>query len=810
LTVLDDHQTFNSIAERLKEQAENWYASARLRYYRFIEQHGIEKEKDQNECITKFFGTSKANNNQQTAKTPCRNKWPEFDDNMYNKLWSTLGEVGIKSVFHIAHDLLRPYLDRDLKSRMPGWIVSWDGTFSLAKRMMYDLLSEETPGALMMVWGEYGHIMFWAFGDDEKPVHIQRMNYFLRERAREAGKEHEVKWAYSDLCCEGLLDRKNHWFAKMWPSATEAPFKDPFHGIKMVTDSTAGPTHDLNANFSLGVTMIIFGYLESSIKAAIAEIQKEHTHLREWEARREVLKSSTWRAKMYNFTRDGPTAANRMRSLYKETKEQDDKMYKQAKDEGRKYLRYFKDEIPGKRRGTEKEVLNLIRHLELGCYRDPLPAEEMSYAIPQKNIDGNTKIKMKTLRRKRGTSGGESVNKQINKSGKTVSRISSDLGDKRVALRVFHINYEKDKDLEPLLGRKPLTLQYYLFEALEEYARSIPHLACRVSSIFPPSQQLYEPLGLEFMRYSKWQTVDDNMYKQMGLMPPKDTNDQAYDAMESVTEEASVMLAAPSPTTDESPENVDSQAESLTHASFLETQEMSSSTSGIQISPSTGESTKSQSLIDTIHPTEKIPGYSPGNTVWNRKEGRVSLTVPHKQNVYEPLTDFQASEFSKIFNTVVQTKGVHTYAAIAKEMIQVWNKKHFDMLFGSKHSAGLGGVLTPGLVEKRLMIAHDAVEASKRKEEEKLSKLEMQVQINPKKRRKRNVPSNKAPPFDALTESDIQEIEKGTSPVYSADILKEYCKSAGIGPPNTKQKRAKKLVEWWRKYKCSEQPKKDT
>jgi hypothetical protein len=42
-----------------------------------------------------------------------------------------------------------------------------------------------------------------------------------------------------------------------------------------------------------------------------------------------------------------------------------------------------------------------------------------------------------------------------------------------------------------------------------------------------------------------------------------------------------------------------------------------------------------------------------------------------------------------------------------------------------------------------------------------------------------------------LTESDIQEIEKGTSPVYSADILKEYCKSADIGSPNMKQNRAK-------------------
>jgi hypothetical protein len=46
---------------------------------------------------------------------------------------------------------------------------------------------------------------------------------------------------------------------------------------------------------------------------------------------------------------------------------------------------------------------------------------------------------------------------------------------------------------------------------------------------------------------------------------------------------------------------------------------------------------------------------------------------------------------------------------------------------------GLGGVLTPFLVEKHLMIAYDPVEASKRKEEENLSKLEMQVQIKPKK-----------------------------------------------------------------------------
>jgi hypothetical protein len=79
-----------------------------------------------------------------------------------------------------------------------------------------------------MLWGEYGHILFWAIVEDETQIHIKQINYFVRERARAAGRINETKWAYSDVCCENFNNRKEHWFAKLWPKATEAPSKTHF------------------------------------------------------------------------------------------------------------------------------------------------------------------------------------------------------------------------------------------------------------------------------------------------------------------------------------------------------------------------------------------------------------------------------------------------------------------------------------------------------------------------------------------------------------------------------------------------------
>jgi hypothetical protein len=85
--------------------------------------------------------------------------------------------------------------------------------------------------------------------------------------------------------------------------------------------------------------------------------------------------------------------------------------------------------------------------------------------------------------------------------------------------------------------------------------------------------------------------------------------------------------------------------------------------------------------------------------VWNRKEGRLSVIAQNKQTVSEPLTDLQAGEFARIFSAVGQIKGMNSIAVITKQMLVIWNSKHYDMIFREKHSAGLGGVITQALVE---------------------------------------------------------------------------------------------------------------
>jgi hypothetical protein len=504
----------------MQEQAENRLISAKQRYYYFVEQYGTECERDVNETVAKFFSRMVTTNNQPQHQRD-QKIWPAFDDAMYNQLWSTIGEAAVRSVFHTAHDLIRPYLDRVLKTYMPGQIVSWDGTLSFAKRMMYDLLSEETPGAIIMLWGEYGHILFWAIAEDETQMHIKRINYFVRERARAAGRINETKWAYSDVCCENFNNRKEHWFAKLWPKATEAPFKDPFHGIKMVCDSTVGASHDLHNNFAAGMSNALFGFKMESIRDAVKDLRGKNPTMNPEEAKAEVLRSGYYRKRMYNYVRHNLTAANDTMTLYNKTDQLDKEAATKARQQGNKYQKYFLGEIPGKRRGTEYEIQNFLYHLQKGCYRDPLPPEQMSYKIPRTvkdTLDGTSKMPL--LRRKRGTSGGESINKQVNRPGKNVSHISVELADKRIALRVFQLNYNKDVALEPILKRKPLSLQYYLFEALEAYASTIPHLEQQVATKFPPTEQLYEPLGIEFMRYTKWEVVDRNLESaEMGMEP---------------------------------------------------------------------------------------------------------------------------------------------------------------------------------------------------------------------------------------------------------------------------------------------------
>jgi hypothetical protein len=202
--------------------------------------------------------------------------------------------------------------------------------------------------------------------------------------------------------------------------------------------------------------------------------------------------------------------------------------------------------------------------------------------------------------------------------------------------------------------------------------------------------------------------------------------------------------------------------------------------------------------------------------------------------VSEPLTDFQTKMMGKIYCEVVSKEGINTIPETARKINELWNQRHFALLFGNKQSAGYGGVLTPAIVEKRLMDGHDAQVALQGKEDDTMRSLVMmpnpftsdesekmdaeshvlmhkqvadteilqEPEQNPQKQKKkkpRNVASNKAPPFESLTENDIIDIENGNNPVFSARVLANYCRDLGIAIADSKAQRAERVVSFWRK-----------
>jgi hypothetical protein len=72
------------------------------------------------------------------------------------------------------------------------------------------------------------------------------------------------------------------------------------------------------------------------------------------------------------------------------------------------------------------------------------------------------------------------------------------------------------------------------------------------------------------------------------------------------------------------------------------------------------------------------------------------------------------------------------------------------------------------------------------------------------------MPSDKAPPLQALTKSDIQEMETGDSGVFSARVLQDYCIEINNGVPRSKQKRAEIVIKYWKSKHSSTETNKNT
>jgi hypothetical protein len=78
---------------------------------------------------------------------------------------------------------------------------------------------------LLVVCGEYGHVLSWAFDGSENDLCFQKLNYYLRKRCEILGEDPKnVRAAFSVTCSQGLKNLDEHWKTKIWEHRTKIPF----------------------------------------------------------------------------------------------------------------------------------------------------------------------------------------------------------------------------------------------------------------------------------------------------------------------------------------------------------------------------------------------------------------------------------------------------------------------------------------------------------------------------------------------------------------------------------------------------------
>jgi hypothetical protein len=262
--------------------------------------------------------------------------------------------------------------------------------------------------------------------------------------------------------------------------------------------------------------------------------------------------------------------------------------------------------------------------------------------MPTRSLQKNRCDKLPNLRRRRGTNAGESTNKQVNAVAYKVSRQRPELSDAKVLLRVSRLNRDKDESLAHVTGDHAKPPFWYVLEAIDESASTTAFLKSTTRGFpYPQKEVPDEPIGLEFMRYTHWDIVEQNLYCQEASLSPQARDDSCLLPSE------------------------DSNA-----SLFLDPQ------------PS---------------------GLSSGASTWNRKEGPPSTrTAPHRQYLREPLTPLQEELFVQILVKLQQTVplSIRSVSAFTNNLVREWNEIQMRSLIMT--GSGYGGLMPLDIAKSRI------------------------------------------------------------------------------------------------------------
>jgi len=627
--------------------------------------------------------------------------WPQFSEHRFCRDFTYPKKDKLKKIFTDTFNLLEDVLLQDLFSRTPGRFIHWDATYKFLMKTSDDPEAEEKLNACAIVWGEYGHMLSFAFAESEQNAVYQRLHYYIRKRCERLGGEAEVakvQYGYSDVCCEGLnRPEHDHWFQKVWPGAMHWPLKDLLHGQMGITRETIGADHDLHRPFIRALADATMKYDEAGKTAAAKRyIKDKKSNLTVELAKEQVMKSRSYRKTILNGIPGKEELVEAVKSAFTKIHDEDERRALEAAINNKGYRRYFKKEIKDVQIGAKKALENSIKHAEKGCCSDPLPMNEMSVCIDPENPESE-KIRL------RSTSGGESNNKAINRLVDNIGIQGALLAYMKFLLRAFSWNLAKDLRLCKILGLdEPRTLEWYLHQALQKHCISYSKIK------YPPKfdrEKHMEPVGIYYGRRKEWDDIDlpiqMNMLMPLSSKSPPDTPASQHSSSSSsgsvavshhsgsgVTFPTAASPAESSPS--KSPSG-DGQGGSCETSTSL---------------PLGQESGPAAAAVGSCEPAwNRALGrtgdtVSPAATCYRRLGGKTPTATA--LNNYFPsshkLTDFQAKKFWDIVAhaSLVSHGGED---AVAQTVVEAWNHQHTTLMW---NGMGYGGKLRADYAKKLL------------------------------------------------------------------------------------------------------------
>lgn len=634
--------------------------------------------------IKRHFG--KASNDEMAW-----NEWPSLDLSLVDKYFRPPSKTWILALEKQQYELIRPYLRRDMLSRPVDKIARWDGTYSIMTKTIDDPDVEAPALVLLIVLGMYGNVLYWAFADSEDEKHWQRIMMILAERSLRidptGAAAKELMAVYSDTCHGSLKDPKKHWITKIFPSVDRAPYRDNFHSQKMVTGSM-NKTNPLYPAICSDLARAMLKNDPGTERIAVSAYMKnEKSTLARDLAKKEMLQKKPYKASIMRYPESRDARISNIRRIGEKYSRKDEEYAEAAKRGDTKYVRLFSKQIDGKQRGTEYEIENLCRHIELGCNDYPLPMEEMY--VPTKPTVPTKGCKLMPLMSLQGTSPVESTNWQVALVAITSTRMTADTTHMRLDKRFGIFNAEKDKAIAHLTGKveaEQKDSDWFLQEALLSDGSHVFASPQYKRQSLPPEVDLKrhdEPIGKEFLA-----AIDDEKYNRELDMVLNDTVDFCTRSLESKVEAIETVAAALATPAQAQAQSTDSPP--------LITSPLQST----DLSPSPAAAASLTQSPAFFAGRSLDMGYGSG---WNRTiGGRTTKTVANLM-IPGDLTKEQEKIFMELVNNYmsVYAKGNTLNTSDLVDKIQVaWRDRHFKTI--PENDFGLGGLLSPNNIKRLL------------------------------------------------------------------------------------------------------------